>query len=39
LIKEGGTIPTLQTDLSNLKTSVEDNYVTKESITDENSTV
>lgn len=39
LIKEDGIVPTLQNDLSKLKTSVEDNYVTKESITDESSTV
>lgn len=36
LIKEDGTIPTIQKDLSNLQNTVTSEYVTKEEITSEN---
>ena len=36
LIKEDGTIPTIQNDLSNLQNTVTSEYVTKEEITSEN---
>lgn len=39
LIKEDGTIPTLQKEVSDLKTNVEETYVTKESITTEDPNV